>query len=137
VVGVQSVTRRLGTPDINYFSALLEFDSGAVGVMMCQWTSGRRIFRVAMHAPGICAEAEHEGEGRLYADGDTKGTRFETRAVANSEQLYVFGGFQAKNRQFIDAVKSGTQPESNFADALKTMEVAEMILAQALLSGRK
>jgi hypothetical protein len=90
-----------------------------------------------MHAPGICAEAEHEGEGRLYADGDTKGMVFETRAVANSDQLYVFGGFQAKNRQFVDAVKSGTQPESNFADALKTMEVAEMILAQTLLSERK
>jgi virulence factor len=134
VVGVQSQTRRLGTPDINYFSALLEFDNGAVGVLMNQWTSGRRIFRVGMHAAGICAEAEHEGEGRLYADGDTKGTLYETRAVAQSNDLYVYGGFQAKNRQFIDAVKAGRQPESNFADAIKTMKVAETILAQALLS---
>lgn len=134
VVNVQSVTRRLGTPDINYFSALLEFDNGAVGVLMNQWTSGRRIFRVAMHAPGICAEAEHEGEGRLFADGDTKGVAYETRAVAQSNEIFVFGGFQAKNRQFIDALKDGTQPESNFADALKTMTVADTILAQALLA---
>jgi predicted dehydrogenase len=134
VVNVQSVTRRLGTPDINYFSALLEFDNGAVGVLMNQWTSGRRIFRVAMHAPGICAEAEHEGEGRLFADGDTKGVVYETRAVAQSKEIYVFGGFQAKNRQFIDAIKSGTQPDSNFADAIKTMTVADTILAQALLA---
>ena len=134
VVGVQSISRRWGTPDINYFSALLEFDNGAVGVLMNQWTSGRRVFRVAMHAAGICAEAEHEGEGRLYADGDTKGITFETRAVAQSDQPYVYGGFQAKNRQFIDAVKSGTQPESCFADAIKTMTVAETILAQNLLS---
>lgn len=134
VVNVQSVTRRLGTPDINYFSALLEFDNGAVGVLMNQWTSGRRIFRVAMHAPGICAEAEHEGEGRLFADGDTKGVVYETRAVAQSNEIFVFGGFQAKNRQFIDALKGGTQPESNFADALKTMTVADTILAQALLA---
>lgn len=134
VVNVQSVTRRLGTPDINYFSALLEFDNGAVGVLMNQWTSGRRIFRVAMHAAGICAEAEHEGEGRLFADGDTKGVVYETRAVAQSNEVYVFGGFQAKNRQFIDALKRGTQPESNFADAIKTMTVAETILAQALLA---
>jgi predicted dehydrogenase len=132
VVNVQSVTRCLGTPDINYFSALLEFDNGAVGV----WTSGRRIFRVAMHAAGICAEAEHEGIGRLYADGDTQGITYETRAVAKSDQVYVYGGFQAKNRQFIDAVKKGTQPESNFSDAIKTMEVAGMILAQTLLAGR-
>jgi predicted dehydrogenase len=137
VVGVQSLTRRWGTPDINYFSALLEFDSGAVGVLMNQWTSGRRIFRVAMHAPGICAEAEHEGEGRLFAGGDTQGVAYETRAVAQSDEFYIYGGFQAKNRQFIDAVKVGSQPESNFADALKTMKVAEMILAQALLSDQR
>ena len=135
VVGVHSVTRRWQTPDINYFSALLEFDHGGVGVLMNQWTSGRRIFRVAMHAPGICAEAEHEGEGRLFVDGDTKGVRYETRAVAGSDEFYVYGGFQAKNRQFIDAVKARVQPESNFADAFKTMQVAEMILAQSLLSG--
>ncbi len=135
VVGVQSVTRRWGTPDINYFSALLEFDSGAVGVLMNQWTSGRRIFRVSMHAPGICVEAEHEGVGKLYANGDTQGIAYETRAVAQSDEFYIFGGFQAKNRQFIDAVKRGTEPESSFADALKTMDVAERILAQALLSG--
>lgn len=134
VVGVHSVTRRWGTPDINYFSAMLEFENGAVGVLMNQWTSGRRIFRVGMHAPGICAEAEHEGVGRLFADGDTQGVAYETRAVAQSDEFFVYGGFQAKNRQFIDAVRAGTQPESNFADALKTMKVAEMILAQALLS---
>lgn len=134
VVGVHSLSRRWGTPDINHFTAQIEFDHGGVGVLMNQWTSGRRIFRVGMHAAGICAEGDPEGEGRLYADGDTQGTRFDTRDVAKSDELYVFAGFQAKNRQFIDAVKNGTQPESNFADAFKTMQVAETILAQALLA---
>jgi len=86
-----------------------------------------------MHAPGICVEAEHEDKGYLYADGDTKGVEYDTRAVANSDDVYVFGGFQAKNREFIDAVKAGTQPPSSFSDAVKTMEVAETILAQSLL----
>ena len=57
------------------------------------------------------------------------------RAVAGSDELFVFGGFQAKNREFIDAVKSGGQPSSHFGDALKTMEVADKILAQSLLRG--
>lgn len=133
VVNVASQCKRIGTPDINFISALLEFDNGATGVMLNSWTSGRRIFKVEMHAPGICVEAEHEVKGVLYADGDTKGVVYDTKAVAGSDQLYVYGGFQAKNREFIDAVKAGTQPSSNFADALKTMEVAEIILAQALL----
>lgn len=135
VAEVQSVTRRVLVPDINFLTALLRFDNGATGVLMNSWTSGRRIFRVQMHAPGICAEAEHEGKGILYADGDTKGTVFDTREMAGGTELFQYGGFRDKNREFIDAVKSGAQPGSCFADAVHTMEVAEIILAQALMRG--
>jgi virulence factor len=135
VVEVQSVTRRIGVPDINFFSALLRFDNGATGVLMNSWTSGRRTFRVQMHAPGICAEAEHEGRGVLYADGDTAGVAYDTREVAGSGELYVYGGFRDKNREFIDAIKTRGQPGSNFADAVKTMAIAESILAQSTLRG--
>ncbi len=130
---IESVTRRMGTTDINYFTVLFTFENGATGVLMNSWTSGRRIFRVQMHAHGICAEAEHEGKGALYADGDTQGEWFDTREVAGSNDLYVYGGFQLKNRQFIDAVRNKTLPPSHFGDAVKTMEVAEKILAQGLL----
>jgi predicted dehydrogenase len=112
---------------------VLHFDNGATGFMLNSWSSGRRIFAVEMHAPVICVEAEHEGKGHLYIDGDTKGIEFDTREVAGSNELYVFGGFQAKNREFIDCLKTGQQPGSSFQDALKTMEVAEQILAISLL----
>lgn len=133
VVNIHSVTKRVQTPDINFIAATLEFDNGALGVLLNSWSSGRRIFRVEMHAPGICVEAEHEGKGRLFADGDTAGVEYDTREVAGSDELFVYGGFQAKNREFVDAVKTKQQPPSTFADAIKTMEVAETILAQALL----
>ena len=134
VVHVHSVTKRVQVPDINFISALLEFDNGATGVMVNSWSSGRRIFKVEMHAPGVCVEAEHENKGYLYAAGDTQGMEYDTRVVAGSDDLYIYGGFQAKNREFIDALKINQQPPSNFADALKTMEVAEIILAQALFN---
>jgi len=136
VTAVHSVTRRVGVPDLNFLSALLEFDTGAVGVLLNSWTSGRRIFSIEMHAPGICAHAEHEGKGCLHADGDTAGVAYDTREVAGSEENFVYGGFQAKNREFIDAVKRGELPSSHFGDAVKTMEVAETILAQSLFAER-
>ena len=130
---ILSITKRVGTLDLNYFSVLLAFDSGATGVMLNSWTSGRRIFAVEMHAPGICVEAEHEAKGVLYSDGDTQGVTYDTRAVAGSEEKHVYGGFEAKNREFIDAVKGGARPGSHFGDAVKTMEIAERILARTLL----
>lgn len=136
VVAVESETRCVGVPDINFIAATLHFDNGATGFLINSWSSGRRIFAVEMHAPGICVEAEHEGKGVLYA-GDTWGVVYDTREVAGSNELFVFGGFQAKNRQFIDAVRSGTQPGSHFGDAVKTMEVAEWILAQSLLAEKR
>lgn len=135
VVDIQCVTRRIGTPDINFAVATLGFDNGATGVLMNSWTSGRRVFRVEMHAPGVCAEAEHEGRGRLYADGDTAGTEYDTREVAGSDEFHIYAGFRAKHREFIDALKAGTQPDSHFGDAVKTMEVAERVLALSLLAG--
>lgn len=135
VVQVQSHTRHVSTPDINFISALIHFDNGATGLMVNSWSSGRRIFAVEMHALGICVEADPEGKGRVYADGDTQEVEYETRQVAGSDEFYIYGGFRAKNREFIEAIKSGQQPASNFADALKTMEVAETILAQAMLRG--
>lgn len=136
VVRIDSLTRRVLVPDVNFIAATLHFDNGATAVMLNSWTSGRRIFRVQMHAPGICAEAEHEGKGILYADGDTKGVLHDTREAAGSDELFVYGGFQAKNREFLDCVRAGRQPGSNFADAVKTMEVADKILAQALVAGQ-
>lgn len=136
VVGIENVTKRIGVPDLNYAAALLRFDNGSTGVLMANWASGRRVFRVEMHAPGVCTEAENEGKGYLYADGDTKGTEYDTREVAGSDELFVFGGFQAKSREFIDCVKRGGRPGSHFGDAVETMEVVERILAQSLMEGR-
>ena len=135
VVDLESTCKRIKSPDINYFNALVQFDNGSTGNVICNWASGRRIFSVGMHGLGIGVEAEHEGKGYLYADGDYQGVEFDTKEVAGSDQNFVFGGFQRKNRQFIDAVKTKTLPPSHFGDAVKTIELCEAILAQALLFG--
>jgi hypothetical protein len=58
-----------------------------------------------------------------------------SQQVAGSDEFFVFGGFQAKNREFIDAIRGGAAPSSSFPDALKTMQIAHRILAQATLAG--
>ncbi|PZE22318.1 Gfo/Idh/MocA family protein [Paenibacillus xerothermodurans] len=133
---IESTTKRVQVPDINFISATIHFDNGSTGYLINSWSSGRRIFAVEMHAPNICVEAEHETKGYLYADGDTAGVEYDAREMAGGGELFQFGGFQAKHREFINCLKAGKLPSSHFGDAVKTMEIAEVILAQALLDGR-
>jgi predicted dehydrogenase len=136
VVKIESHCRRILVPDINWIGATLYFDNGTICHVLGNWTSGRRIFRVNMHAPGICAEVEIEKEAFLYADGNYEGERFDTKEVAGSNEFFIYGGFQNKNIEFINSILSGKQETSSpFSDTLKTMEISETILAQALISG--
>ena len=136
VIDVDAHCKRVGTPDINWIGATLHFDNGSSGFVVNSWSSGRRVLRVQMHAPGIYTDAEVEGKAYLYADGDYDGVEYDTKEVAGSDDVRVFGGFETKNREFIDSLKTGKEKTSSpFHDCVKTMEVAEIILAQALLNG--
>jgi predicted dehydrogenase len=136
VTAVESHCKRIQVPDINWIGATLHFDNGSTGFVINSWCSGRRVFRVQMHAPGIGVDAEVEGKAYLYADNHYEGVAYDTKDVAGSNEGYVFGGFRAKNREFIDSLKAGREVTSSpFRDCVKTMKVAETILAQALLRG--
>jgi predicted dehydrogenase len=136
VVRVESHCKRIGTPDINWIGATLHFDNGATCFVVNSWSSGRRVFRVQMHTPGGYTDAEVEGKARLYLDGDYDGVELDTKDVAGSEQFFVYGGFRAKNREFIDSLKAGKELTSSpFRDTLETMRVCELILANALVAG--
>lgn len=136
VVKIESHVKRVQVPNINFISATLHFDNGSSGYLLNSWSSGKRIFEVEMHAPNIFVEAELEGKGYLYANGDTKGIEFDTIETAGSNAFYEYTGVKAVCRQFVDCCRAGKQPDTNFADAVKTMEIAEKILAQALLEGK-
>jgi len=89
-----------------------------------------------MHAPGICGEVELEKEAWLYADGKGEGVKYDSKEIAGSNEVNVYGGFQRKSREFINSVLSDREETSSpFSDALKTMRVCETILAQALIEG--
>lgn len=134
ITKIESTCRRIGTVDINFISAVLHFDTGAVGHIINSWTSGKRIFAVEMHAQGIFAEAEHETKGYIYSDGDVKGVEYDAYQCAGSDKFHVATGVYNVAKEFVDCCLRGGQPSSCFDDAVKTMKAAEIILAQALLS---
>ena len=135
-VKVHSVMQSVGVPDNNTVSALIEFSTGAVGVMVTTWASGRRIFKVEMHSPGVWVDAEHEGKGISTPMATRRAWSTTRRKSAAGAKNRRYAGFLAKHREFIDGVKTKTPPGSNFSDAVKTMELAEKIVAKGILAGR-
>jgi predicted dehydrogenase len=134
VIKVESTAKRIGTVDINFISAVLHFENGAVGHLINSWSSGKRIFAVEMHAQGIFAEAEHETSGMIYKDGDLTGAAYDAQKSAGSDKFHVYTGVLNAAEDFVNCCLNGGQPEACFDDCVKTMKVAEIILAQALLS---
>jgi predicted dehydrogenase len=133
IVKIDSLTNRIGTVDINVIMAQLTFANGCIGHLMNNWSSGKRIFAVEMHAPGIFVEAEHETRGFLYADGSLTPQVFEAAEEAGSKEPHVFTGVLAAAEDFVDCCLSGGEPGASFDHTLHTMKAAEMILAQSLI----
>jgi predicted dehydrogenase len=134
VIDIDSRCRRIGGADIDWIGAMLHFDNGSTGFVLTSWCSGRRVFRVEMHAPGIAADANVEGEARLHVDGDVEGKVFNCFDVAGGKDNWAAFGDRDKNREFIDSLKTGREKTSSpFSDAVKTTEVACKILGQAAL----
>lgn len=111
----------------NTFNALLKFESGAVGILLTNWVVGKRILRVEMHAKGISAFAEPDDKAIIYKDNKEEGEILSTKEVAQSDKEYKYAGFFAENRHFIDCIKKGELPLTNFSDAVKTMELVDRI----------
>lgn len=128
VESVASDVRRLGAEHCNVHLALVTFSSGATGVLLTNWMTGRRMFTVEIHSPGISVFGDPEEGGALYADNQVEPIRsldpFEM--CGSNEEFRAYGAFDV-NDHFIRCVQTGKQPETNFADATKTMELVDEI----------
>ena len=136
VLKISSYCKSIETPDINWITCNLHFDNGSNCIITNSWVSGRRVFRVQMHSIGGYTDAEVEGDGYLYLDNDYKGIKLNTKVIAGSDELYIYGGFLNKHKEFINAITLNDKfiVSSPFSDTFKTIEICEKILASSILS---
>ncbi len=133
VVAVASDVRRLLAEHFTAHYALVRFSSGATGVLLTNWMAGRRFFTFEIHAPGISAFGDPEEGGRVFADNKKEPLRtLDPFELAGSKETYRAFGEYDMNAHFISCIRRGVQPETNFDDALKTMELVERIYRSQL-----
>ena len=128
---VASSVRNLGRHFDTSFNALIEFENGAVGILSTNWMSGGRVHAFEMHGFGISAFCDPDREAVIHKDGELCVERLTPEGVAGSDERYKTYGFFQENRHFIDCIKAGQEPETCFADAVKTMELVERIYREA------
>jgi len=128
VVSVASDVRRLFAEHFTVHLALVRFSSGATGVLLTNWMTGRRIFSVEIHAAGISCFGDPEEGGRVFADGKAEPLcTLDPVELAGSAESYRAHGPYDMNLHFIDCIRRGVQPETSLDDAVKTMELVDAI----------
>lgn len=127
VISVASDIRRLHAEYDNSFNALLRFENGATGFLLTNWVVGKRVHTFEMHAKGISAFVDGDDKAMIYRDNKAEAQMLDSREVAGSPETHKYYGFYGENRHFIDCIKQKQMPETNFADAFKTMELVNRI----------
>ena len=128
VVSVASDNRRLGAGHWRAHIALITFSTGVTGVLLVNFGTGRRMFTVEIHGEGVGFFGDPEEGGRLFADNKLEPVEeLDPFKLSKSEADHrAFGAYDI-NRHFIDCIRRGRQPETNFSDALKTMELVDAV----------
>ncbi len=124
---IASLVKNFHAEIANAFNALLEFESGAVGILLSNHVVGKRIFAVEMHGYNISAYVEPEDRAVIYRDNHNEGETLLTTDVAQSEDFHHYAGFFAESHHFIDCLQQGEMPQTNLADAIKTMELVDRV----------
>jgi len=127
---VQSLSSVISSFYVDYensFNAVLRFKNGASGLLITNWVAGKRVHTFEMHAKGISAFIDPDDRARIYADNKEEPHIITAVEAAGSDERFKYYGFYAENRHFIDCIKEDRQPETNFRDAEKTMELVKRI----------
>jgi predicted dehydrogenase len=135
-------TRYVPGPVANAVMAQVEFDNGVVGQLHYSHVTGGGplgegatapgIFRAEIFGRNITAYVDAERQSWIAADNQPPEV-FDSSSFGTpfGEGYNYWLGFWHESRHFIDCVKAGKQPSSNFADAVKTWELIEQIYAAA------
>lgn len=133
VADCASAVRSLGKDFATSFTALVEFESGAVGVLLANWQTGGRVHQFEIHSAGASAFIDPDDKAILHLDNKLQAEIITANEAANSEVKYHSYGFFGENRHFVDCLKAGIEPECNFRDSVRTMELVDLIYASSIV----
>ena len=120
VAEVHSVVKRRFSKYNDAHAALVLFDNGCIAQISANYTTDARLERYEIHGREVSAYLEGINGGTVVADGERRELKSEGDAI------------RAKDEFFLDCIREDRPvglPGANLDEAVKTMELAEAILA--------
>lgn len=124
VAEVHSVVRRAMSNYKDVHGALVLFENGCLLHLIHNYTTDARLERYEIHGQNISAYLEGVSQGVVLCDGQTH--------ELGGSRVRASGGTVEQNRYFLDCIQEDrpvSLPAANLDEAVKTMELAEAILA--------
>jgi len=146
---VAAATVEGGSDDVvpNRWNAIVRFDNGVSGIVRANYMTGGRVHTLEIHGPGASAFVDlgigsascgarvllHGGDQpySLAAAGPGKGEwiTVDGREFAGSDAFHVYYGYLQEDQDFIQCVQQGRRPRTDIAEAVKAMELVDLLLA--------
>lgn len=125
---VVAATSKAFTDHDNSWHALIRFENAIVGTLLTSYSAGARSNTFEIHGKGISAYIDPDDSAIIYTDGKGKSPlKLEAKELAGSDEFIETYGIRAEDEHFVESILSGQKPMPDFADALKTLELIEMI----------
>ena len=134
----------------NAWNSVIRFDNGVTVIVKANYQTGGRTQPYEVHGPGASAFinlgfggsqceaqlmiAEGSGGYSLAATGvqDAGFRTIDGKALAGSDLFYRYYGFYQEDVHFLECVRSGEEPETSIADAVKTFELVDLLDASLI-----
>jgi virulence factor len=125
IVDLHTISAQYSDDVPNSWFSIMKFSNGATGILLTNYNVGGRVHTFEIHGPGISVFLNPNDEGMIIQEQGKQ--IIKSQEIAESKEFYKYYGFFQENRYFIDCIKAGKKPSSDFQDALKTLELVEQI----------
>lgn len=115
-------------------TAHIRFDSGAIGILVASRTAGQWYETVDLYGGGLTVRVNAPDDVTIV-NPEAEVKTVMTPLAMGWARLEDKMGFKQEVEHFIDCVRTGQQPLSNGADAVRTHELVDAILRKAGLPG--
>ncbi|HSC70344.1 MAG TPA: Gfo/Idh/MocA family oxidoreductase, partial [Candidatus Methylomirabilis sp.] len=125
---VVSALARAEDPDReSTLTAMIEFESGPVGVFLMSRRAGRWTERAILHGSGCTTEVQFPDASLTHLEGETRFYEFRPKDWSWAVDLAEKGGFQQELEDFVRCVRTRATPIATAEDAVESHRMVDAI----------